>query len=294
MGCGKQVKKTGYSLACTICGLWCHKECAGVTDEVFKLIEAQVKATGVTYWGCRSCTTFAKQFHSKLGEVSKKLTALETRTTKNEEETKSNREEVKNLERRVKELSDVVKRRDEKVVETVREREATIYEEMREREARKLNVIFHGVGECEDERATGKDRQEWDKKSCVNIFRELKLSMTEEAVKFCRRVGEKQEGARPLVVGFFTEMERSKLLRNARGLMDSNKFYDVTIGPDLTKKQRDEEAELRSEADRRNEELTEDDVQKNLHWAVVGARGEKRLQKTVRRTLPGYNREGGR
>jgi hypothetical protein len=96
--------------------------------------------------------------------------------------------------------------------------------------------------------------------------------MTEEAVKFCRRVGEKQEGARPLVVGFFTEMERSKLLRNAKGLMDSNKFYDVTIGPDLTKKQRDEEAELRSEADRRNKELTEDDVQKNLHWAVVGAR----------------------
>ncbi len=60
---------------------------------------------------------------------------------------------------------------------------------------------------------------------------------------------------------------------------DSDKFYDVTVGPDLTKKQRDEEAELRSEAERRNEELTEEDVQKNLHWAVVGARGENAYRK---------------
>ncbi len=63
--------------------------------------------------------------------------------------------------------------------------------------------------------------------------------MSEEAVEFCRRVGEKQEESRPLVVSFFTEMERSKLLRNARGLMDSDKFCDVTVGPDLTRKQRE-------------------------------------------------------
>jgi len=81
LGCGKPVKKSGYSIACTICGLWCHKECTGLTDEVFKFIQAQFKANGVTYWGCRACTSFAKQFHSKLGEMNKRMNEIDSRTT---------------------------------------------------------------------------------------------------------------------------------------------------------------------------------------------------------------------
>jgi hypothetical protein len=43
---------------------------------------------------------------------------------------------------------------------------------------------------------------------------------------------------------------------------------------------------MQEEADRRNEEdLTKEDVSKNLCWKVVGQRGEKRL-------IKGYNREG--
>ncbi len=56
------------------------------------------------------------------------------------------------------------------------------------------------------------------KKSCGNIFAALKLDMTEEALKFCRRLGEKGEDPRPLLASFHTEMENSKLLRNARNL----------------------------------------------------------------------------
>ncbi len=65
--------------------------------------------------------------------------------------------------------------------------------------------------------------------------------------------------------------------------------------PDLTKKQRDEEAE------RRNKNLSENDVSKNLHWVVVGPRGERRLTKekkdtewntTGRRMTRGGQRDG--
>jgi hypothetical protein len=36
---------------------------------------------------------------------------------------------------------------------------------------------------------------------------------------------------------------------------------------------------LKKEAERRNKNLSENDVSKNLHWVVVGARGEWRLTK---------------
>jgi len=45
----------------------------------------------------------------------------------------------------------------------------------------------------------------------------------------------------------------------------------VTVGPDLTKKQRAEETEMREEADRRNkEELTEGDISKKLEVGRCG------------------------
>jgi len=62
-------------------------------------------------------------------------------------------------------------------------------------------------------------------------------------------------------------------------------------GPDLTQMQRKEEEEMRQEAERKNrEELTQDDISKNLVWTVVGARGEKRIIKVVERGRGGGQR----
>jgi hypothetical protein len=199
-----------------------------------------------------------------------------------EKSVEENKTEVKALEKKVVSISEELKKREEKVESTVKNETRSVYEEMREREARRLNVVFHRVDEMEGDRMTGAERQDWDKKSCGNIFHALKLKITEDSIKFCRRVGEKGEDARPLIVGFYTETERSELLRNSRYLEDTD-FSHVTVGPDLTKKQRQEEAEMHEEAERKNKELSEDDKAKNLQWAVVGGRGERRLIKTVQR-----------
>ena len=60
-------------------------------------------------------------------------------------------------------------------------------------------------------------------------------------------------------------------------------FNNVNIGPDLTRRQREIENQIWAEADKRNEQLSEDDAAKNLKWAVVGGRGERRLIKTAAR-----------
>ena len=104
-------------------------------------------------------------------------------------------------------------------------------------------------------------------------------------VEFCWRIGERGERNRPLIVGFYTEWSRSILLKNAKYLNESE-YENVSIAPDLTQRQRAAERDLVAEAERRNEEdLTEDDISKNLQWRVVGKKGQKRL-------IKGYNNYG--
>jgi hypothetical protein len=68
----------------------------------------------------------------------------------------------------------------------------------------------------------------------------------------------------------------------------NTQFSEVTIILDLTSEQRKEEADMLKEGEKRNGQLTQEDKAKNLEWARVGARGERRLIKTVRRpTLRG-------
>ena len=284
LGCNKKFTKSDYCVQCVVCSLWIHKTCSGLSDEGFKFISDQIQATGMAYWACKSCTTYAMGINHRVKQMEEKMEAMQHSMN-------ANTAAVKEVEHKVERLDSAIQKKDEAVEKIVKKSELSIYDEMRERESRRLNVVFHGIGEKERvEGDTGKDRAAWDKKSCGNIFEALNLDMTEEAVKFCRRLGEKGEEPRPLLAGFYTEMERSKLLRNANKL-EKTVFSNVNVSADLTKKQRDEEKEMWKEAESRNEKLTEEDKSKNLQWLVVGARGEKRLVKSTRREQDGGQRE---
>jgi hypothetical protein len=109
-------------------------------------------------------------------------------------------------------------------------------------------------------------------------FSVLELKMSAESdVEFCRRVGEKSDRARPLVVGFFTEWSKSTLLKNCKYLQETEMSH-MFIMNDLTEKQRRMEKELINKAERRNvEELTDEDRAKNFVWKVVGRKGQKKI-----------------
>jgi hypothetical protein len=82
-----------------------------------------------------------------------------------------------------------------------------------------------------------------------------------------------------LIVGFKCEAARNQLLESARHLEDTV-FKDVSVAPDLTRNHREEEENMK-EMEKRNANLSQEDKQKNLTWAVVGTKGEKRLVKTT-------------
>jgi hypothetical protein len=78
------------------------------------------------------------------------------------------------------------------------------------------------------------------------------------------------------VVGFYEERDKKRVLRcDTR----NTAFCDVEVCPDLTKRQRQEEADMKKEAVKRNQQMGDEDRAKNLAWQVVGPRGERRLEK---------------
>jgi hypothetical protein len=94
-----------------------------------------------------------------------------------------------------------------------------------------------------------------------------------------------------MVVVMNQEASRTAILA-ATGRLRSTNYSDISIVPDLTQQQRQEEAGLTAEAERKNrDELTEDDQQKNLTWQVVGQHGARKIIKA--RTRTDQNQRGG-
>jgi hypothetical protein len=170
------------------------------------------------------------------------------------------------------------------------EREDNLCDEMQEREVRRMNLIIHGIEEQPERIKNSRERLELDKERCGQLFEAMKARMKKEDLRFCRRIGEKSVEPRPMVIGLETEEEKRHILSRARNLQGTQ-FQNISVVPDLTKKQRAREAKMKQEADERNRKLTTEERNRNEKWLVAGRRGEKRLIKGIERdTQPTGNR----
>jgi hypothetical protein len=167
---------------------------------------------------------------------------------------KENSKETKELENKMEKQGEKVEKRLE---------QTDIYEEMSMREEKRKNVVVHGL--VEPSREDGWARMEEDRKKLNKIFTVLDINVAVETdVEFCRRIGEKSERARPLVVGFYNEWAKNTLLRNCRYLAGTDMSM-ISVVQDLTERQRRTEKEMLVEVERRNQnELTEQDKSKKL------------------------------
>jgi outer membrane murein-binding lipoprotein Lpp len=243
------------------------------------MMELQKKETGQVYWACRSCMNFAQSITSKVQEVNQKVEELRGQVQENTNGVAKANEEVKRVEKKVEKMQ-------KKMEESDNRSEESMYEEMRAREAIKRNVILYGVQDLDSNATTDKERMEADITSCEKIFKAAKSGAKRKDIRFCRRIGEKGQEKRPLLVGMTSELVKTELLDSARELQHTA-FKHISIGPDQTRKQRAAEKKLAETAERKNrEELTEDDMAKNLRWQAVGRKGEKRIVKAPVRENP--------
>ena len=248
------------AVQCKTCKLWVHADCEKMSKEVYNLLRQHEKTGGIS-WSCRSCLASAARLDAAIKSIECRVREVEGRMVRNEGN-------VQAVERRM----DTVEKKQEEAERREAEREEMIGDklmgEIRERKQRKLNVLIHRVEEAGEDAKSIEERKDWDLDSCDNIFEALGMrTVSREAVKFCRRVGERGEEPRPMLVGFHRKEDKNELMEKAKDLRKTE-FKEVTIVPDLTQQQRKEEM-------------------------VVGRKGEKRLVKGPARQWGGEMRGRG-
>ena len=153
LGCGKECTGSQYSVQCTICSLWCHKDCAAMSDAFYKNLELQKKEMGQAFWACRSCLSFANKMSTQIKEVDRKVERLKEKLEENTEGVKKANDKIETVQKTVGKV-------ERKVEEVERRMEENMMEEMRAREAIKRKVIVHGAVEPDYRIKTDRER-EW-------------------------------------------------------------------------------------------------------------------------------------
>ena len=285
--CGECCAKGQLAVKCVICSLWAHKTCLKMPDAVYKSLDQQFRDTGLGYWVCRPCQNFSQRVKFEFGEIKEKQVETDRRVDVHERRLNDHEKERDEMKEMMRQMSERLEREQERM-------ERTLEEELRERESRRLNLVLHGVPEPRQDIKEPKDRMEADKEECERIFGGMRARTRKDQIRFCRRVGERGQDPRPMVIGLYSEGDKRHVLEKSRDLRNTM-YESVSVVPDLTRSQRQGEKRLREEADRRNQELPAEDRDKNLKWIVVGSRGEKRIIKgTEREDYGGSTRGGGR
>jgi hypothetical protein len=67
---------------------------------------------------------------------------------------------------------------------------------------------------------------EADKEECEKVFRAMGSKARRSDIRFCRRLGEKGEDDRPLLLGMTSETIKSEVLDHAKGLQNTD-YQDI-------------------------------------------------------------------
>jgi putative protein kinase ArgK-like GTPase of G3E family len=177
LGCAKKFTKSDASVQCTVCGLWIHCVCADMSADVFDLIDKQKRDTGVTYWVCRSCTMYAQGMNHRLKQIEDELKEVKQTAS-------SNKEGLNSLEKKVEQIAEEVKKNKSMSRQEFEDRMREEKDEIRERKDRELNIIVHGVDECDGEVTEREERMKWDEQKFMELLSGTNLRSGD--IKFCR------------------------------------------------------------------------------------------------------------
>lgn len=242
-----------------------------MSDALFKELVYQTENGGGAFWSCKSCRSATAKLNKKITEIYKKVEELET-------ETKDNKIEIQTVKAN---LADTNKRID-KLSEHSQDKETAsqdkVFRELKDREERKNNLLIHNLEEPDPNVRLGKERKELDIRNLLKVMETINVKLNIETdVKFVRRIGEKKDATRPLLVGLIDPNTRGTILNNASKLANTQ-FSGISLVPDLTKRQREEDEEVRKLCETRNRERSGDDL--NFIWKPLGPRGSRRPVRT--------------
>lgn len=279
--CKENVKNTDKmgSVQCSQCDRWSHLKCTSLVPEALKCLWDTYDATGHHWWACEGCNKAYMNLTRRMNQWERDMAELKATVTSN---TALAKETSAKVEKMATNMEEVAKSRKEDKADAVNEATKRMSAELLEREGKKNNAILYGLNEP-PLTVKGKDRKTRDLDNIEGMFREMGVRPeTSNSIKFSFRMGELDdkvtEEPRPLCIGLQNTESRDHIFEKARNLGRSKNYFRVSIVPDLTKLQREEDRALMKQADKLNSEMTEED-KKNWFYRCVGKKGERRIAK---------------
>ena len=275
------------SVQCGVCDGWWHAKCAQITTEKFEMIALWTQDGQDSPWKCQSCEKASSKLlkmvtclSSKVGDNERNLAEQAVKIDRAEDKAKLQDSRMDGFGREIKEMRDQLAKLGDLGG-------PSIVREMDERALKETNLVFHRVVEAE--MVETKARVEHDRQAIQQVLDEMEVDVgVERDTKFVRRLGQKTgddlgEGTvgrepRPLLVGFLHRHHLELIQNNSWKLSESGDpgIRAVSVVKDLTMKQRLGEKDLLREAARKNCARSQEDLERNLAFKVVGRRGSKR------------------
>ena len=274
LACGKNV--TSNAISCSVCLRWSHAACSDLEPAVMKYFETQKSQTGTHSWSCTGCNIAYSALNTRIKQIECRQKELEELAKANELANLKSSARLDTAEEDIKGLKEDAKRDKEDIIKDVTGRWSS---EMREREARRSNLVVYGLEEPSYSIKGGQERQAEDKRIAGDLFNAIRVRVNNSDVKFAARIGKLTQAIadkpRPLKISFRSQNVRENLFNNAKFLPRSG-YSHVSIVPDLTDQQREEDKNLFEEAERLNSQLDESE---NFEYRCMGRKGERTICK---------------
>ena len=280
--CKKGVKHTDKSgsVKCSQCDRWWHGlTCTTLNAEALKCLWDTYDATGHHWWACEGCTQAYMTLTKRMNQWERDMASLRVTVASNTELANDANTKVDKV---AKNLEDMDKSRKQDKNDAINEATKRMSAELLDREGKKSNLMFHGLYEPPMS-VKGVERKNTDLASVKAMFMEMGVKPeTNDEIKFSFRVGELNdkvvEEPRPLCIGFRNSETKDHVLVKAKNLGKTRNYYSISVVPDLTRLQREEDKNLMKEAEQKNLDMNEDD-RKNWNFRCIGTKGARKVVK---------------
>ena len=273
------------SVQCATCDRWFHPPCVNMSEDLYTALQ-KIQEAG-------QLQKIANVQEKRMDGFEKAQDELKAQQEKAETREQARDRKIEQQEKELRELR-------EKVDKMAEDTGSNAVKEMDERESKNNNLVFHHILEGREREGIAKKEEDMAAIQKVLDYLKVKVVVREET-RLCRRLGEvkgvgegQEEDPRPLLVGFKYKNDVEEILANCPNLRKAREenLRAVSIGKDLTLKQRKNKEEMRKRVMRKNLTRNEEEVQGGLVWKMLGRRGERREVQVKRGDSETINQEG--
>ena len=269
--CNNFVLEEHNGIECEICEKWFHAECVDLESAEYEVLARHTK--GYLHWYCHVCNDETSKLMKTVFSIQEKqlktdsdLQKLSKETgdkfTKVEEDLVTIKKELSEITQKLEVTNntenDIDKQIESKLGSVAADVEQlnkavdsakSLAAEQQDKENRRCNIILYKVPESSQTAA--EERAVDDKRFCSQLLTKLNMGLTDEDIKKVVRLGKKGQTSnpRPLLLQFGSRLAKNYTMESLYKIPHlEQKFKNVIVAHDMTKKEREECKELVQEA----------------------------------------------